>query len=437
MGFLFMKAKNEDLNECIIQQGTNYLVPGEIVEKLSETIVRIENENIISTGFFIKINIQEINHNFLLTCAHSISQEDINSKKIISIYYGKKGKEIDKKIELDKNKRFIKCFFDDNIDATIIEILPEDDIPKDKYLYPDLNYANGFDIYIEEKTTLYTSGYPYIGKYKGEKHYSGGEVTGIRYINENNYYFFHNCSTKEGSSGSPLINDNKQVIGIHYGCNKKKTMNYGVFVGAIIDILNNKNKKNETNFNSKKVKRNIKIEVKKVDSGKKVDDGDEIKEIYAKEHISENAKISEIEDIKPKSKIKLIKQTIDNLPFLSMSNILLQDEKMKGHLNNMKDIQQLKKENPILNEAFNNPKLMKKIINPEVADTINDMLSIINKNKNQENNNIDDPIIFEKKFNQLKNMGFKNDNLIREALLLFKGNIEEAKQYISSADKKN
>ena len=214
-------------------------------------------------------------------------------------------------------------------------------------------------------------------------------------------------------------------------------MNYGVFVGAIIDILNNKNKKNETNFNSKKVKRNIKIEVKKVDSGKKVDDGDEIKEIYDKEHISENAKISEIEDIKPKSKIKLIKQTIDNLPFLSMSNILLQDEKMKGHLNNMKDIQQLKKENPILNEAFNNPKLMKKIINPEVADTINDMLSIINKNKNQENNNIDDPIIFEKKFNQLKNMGFKNDNLIREALLLFKGNIEEAKQYISSADKKN
>ena len=214
-------------------------------------------------------------------------------------------------------------------------------------------------------------------------------------------------------------------------------MNYGVFVGAIIDILNNKNKKNEINFNSKKVKRNIKIEVKKVDSGKKVDDGDEIKEIYDKEHISENAKISEIEDIKPKSKIKLIKQTIDNLPFLSMSNILLQDEKMKGHLNNMKDIQQLKKENPILNEAFNNPKLMKKIINPEVADTINDMLSIINKNKNQENNNIDDPIIFEKKFNQLKNMGFKNDNLIREALLLFKGNIEEAKQYISSADKKN
>ena len=90
MGCSFMNPNNEDIKECIVKKGTNYLVPGEIVEKLSETIVRIENENIISTGFFMKINFQEINHNFLLTCANSITKEDINSEITISIFYGRK-----------------------------------------------------------------------------------------------------------------------------------------------------------------------------------------------------------------------------------------------------------------------------------------------------------------------------------------------------------
>ena len=131
--------------------------------------------------------------------------------------------ETEQKIELDNNKRFIKCFIDDDIDTIIIEILPEDDISEDKYLYPDLNYKNEFHIYIYEKI-IFTSGYPYIDKYKDEKHFFGGEIRGIKYNNDNNYHFFYNCSTKEVSSGSPLINASLQVIGIHYGCSKNKTL---------------------------------------------------------------------------------------------------------------------------------------------------------------------------------------------------------------------
>ena len=173
----------------------------------------------------MKINVQEINHNFLFTCAHSITKENINSKKTISIFYGKAEQETEKKIELDNNKRFIKCFIDDDIDATIIEILPEDKIPENKYLYPDLNYINGFDNYINEKI-IFTAGYPDMGIYKGEKHYSGGEIFGIKFDNDDNnnnknYHFYHKCSTKKGSSGSPLVNASLQVIGIHYGGNKK------------------------------------------------------------------------------------------------------------------------------------------------------------------------------------------------------------------------
>ena len=173
----------------------------------------------------------------------------------------KKKAETKKIIELDNNKRFIKCFLDDDLDATILEILPEDDIPEDKYLYPDLNYKSGFDNYINENK-IFTAGYPDIHPYKGEKHYSGGEITGIRYMNNNNSHFFHNCSTKEGSSGSPLVNDKFQVVGIHYGCNKKKIINFGVFVGAIIDILNGGREENKSNF-KEKIQKDVKIEIKK------------------------------------------------------------------------------------------------------------------------------------------------------------------------------
>ena len=128
----------------------NNCIPKEIREKISQTIIRIKIGNTISTGFFMKMNFQEINRKFLLTCAHSITKENIESKITISIFYGKAEQETEKKIELD-NKRFIKCFIDDDIDSTIIEILPEDEIPENKYLYPDLNYESDFDNYFQNQ----------------------------------------------------------------------------------------------------------------------------------------------------------------------------------------------------------------------------------------------------------------------------------------------
>jgi len=416
MGVVFSNREKEVVEECIINNGTNFPVPGQIIDKLSETIVKIENGDLISTGFFMKINVQEINRNFLLTCGHSIPQEDINSKKTITIFYGKKEAETKKEIELDNNKRFIKCFLDDDIDATILEILPEDNISEDKYLYPDLNYTSGFDNYIKENK-IFTAGYPDIHPYKGEKHYSGGEITGIRYMNNNNSHFFHNCSTKEGSSGSPLVNDKFQVVGIHYGCNKKKIINFGVFVGAIIDILNGGREENKSNF-KEKIQKDVNIEIKKVVPNKKMNNNetkkindDEIKEVFIKDNNVNKQKIDNKEVISQKqitnSDMKLIGQPFENLPLMNIYNILLQDPKMHKHINNMKDIQELKEKNPILNEAFNYPDFLEKITKPDVADTIKYMFSIINNKKNikeEEKNNIDDPKIFEKKVNQLKNM---------------------------------
>ena len=130
-----------------------------------------------------------------------------------------------------------------------------------------------------------------------------------------------------------------------------------------------------------------------------------------------------------------INEVFNNPSFMKIMKTLSQDQKIFKQLNNMPQIQKLKESNPIFNEAFNNPDLLNKLCNPEVLKTFSEIKSIIykdKKNKEEENNNIDDPKIFDDKFNQLKNLGFKNDQLIREALLLCKGNIEEAIQYLGS-----
>jgi len=83
---------------------------------------------------------------FLITCNHIISNDLINSKKIIDIFFGKKEKEKKRNIILDKNMRFIESF-EDPIDVALIEIIDEDNIPEKKFLYPDLNYKNGYKLY--------------------------------------------------------------------------------------------------------------------------------------------------------------------------------------------------------------------------------------------------------------------------------------------------
>ena len=483
----YINNKYANINECIIKNTINYLIPGKLIEKLSESILRIEFENKISTGFFMKMNFQEINRKFLLTCAHSIIKENIESKITISIFYGKAEQETEKKIELDNNKRFIKCFIDDDIDATIIEILPEDEIPENKYLYPDLNYQDGYEQYF--KSNIYTAGYPNFNIYKGEKYFSAGEILGFRFINDNNYHFLHNCSTKAGSSGSPLININQQVVGIHYGCNIKRTVNHGVFIGSIIDILYKEEKvniilngkiddekinqskivKEDVNIYNNKEKiindRNVKInnnEEKNRNVNRDRNDINIKKDETINDNINLNKNEPDIISIKnktPKKKdndflikvlskgednnknskslsnsdMAIINEVFNNPSFMKLMKTFSQDQKIFRKLNNMPEVQKLKESNPIFKEAFNNPDLMNKLGNPEILKIFSEIKSIINKDK-EKNNNIDDPKIFEDKFNQLKNMGFNNDNLIREALLICKGNIEEAKEYLHSVE---
>ena len=50
-------------------------------------------------------------------------------------------------------------------------------------------------------------------------------------IIEDNYSFSHNCDSKPGSTGSPIINlKNAKVIGIHKGSHKNHNYNLGSFL---------------------------------------------------------------------------------------------------------------------------------------------------------------------------------------------------------------
>ena len=216
-------------------------IPKSISEKIYNTIVKIKlNNGTNATGFFMKMKVNNKIMKCLFTCKHVISDNDIKNKLIMKIFYGKIGKEEERNIILDENIRFIRTF--KNEDIILLEIIENDNILEDKYLEPDLNYENGFKTY--ENKNVYLAWYPRNSNFK-ERLISSGRITKI--IDNK---FEHILDSKFGSSGGPICNCNDDVIGIHTSENKMENINYGTFIGKIIDTLNNKSIINNNNNNN-------------------------------------------------------------------------------------------------------------------------------------------------------------------------------------------
>ena len=101
------------------------------------------------TGFFIRLYIDEKELFCLMTNEHVITRDIIESKEIIEVYYNYEEKVI--KIKLDKEKRSIK--YNKKMDIIIIEIIPDDKIEENYFLFPNYNNINdksyiNQDIYI-------------------------------------------------------------------------------------------------------------------------------------------------------------------------------------------------------------------------------------------------------------------------------------------------
>ena len=211
-------------------------ISNKVMKSICKIIIKRKGDILYGTGFFMKIS---ESLKFLFTNYHVINQDFINDRIELEIWNNKK-------MNINLNQRYIK-YFEKPKDITIIEIKEEDKIYKDiKFLECDLNYKEkGYSIY--ENADVFTLEHP-LGD---DISCASGKI-----LNIDNYEFSHNISTQTGSSGCPIIllNNNINlilVIGIHKGADIYNMINYGTFIGEIINKFKNdcyffpKNKKDK------------------------------------------------------------------------------------------------------------------------------------------------------------------------------------------------
>ena len=194
-------------------------IPLSCIEKIVKNLCTIlikNKENInYGTGFFLKLSDSS---KCLITNYHTINPDLLNDD--IEIVISDK-----KTIKLNFINHNIN-YFKPPIDVTIIEIKEKDDI------FKDLEYIDND-------------------------------------VNINNFEFYHDCSTSQGSSGSPILHFNNdldlsntlRIIGIHKGEEAHRKFNTGTFIGELINEI-----KKDSNFilslifiNDEDINRDIRI----------------------------------------------------------------------------------------------------------------------------------------------------------------------------------
>ena len=180
-----------------------------------------------ASGFFIKYQRDQKPFYCLMTNEHVISPEMTDKGEEILIKFENEKKEL--KIELNQKERIIACLKDMlNIDLTIIEMIPKDNINDSYFLLPNIKYRNKFRQLLQKDIQIL--------QFPGGKKLSLSEG---KLLGFNGCKFFHNASTQFGSSGSPIfLKDEEGVIGIHRGAVQDKTKNVGYCIfGFVLDII--------------------------------------------------------------------------------------------------------------------------------------------------------------------------------------------------------
>ena len=241
----------------------SYECTKKITAQMEKYICKIKVGQDQATGFFCKIPFPD-KENMLkvfMTNNHVINENILNNKneKIsIDIY-----EELNTKY-LNFNDR-IK-YTNEEYDTTIIEIKEKDDIKNfleidEKIIDDIINNKNKNDKFKDE--SIYIIQYP-----EGKLSVSYGV---LEKISENQKYnFIHKCSTKGGTSGSPILNlTNNKIIAIHKE-GKKQNFNLGTFLNFPIKEFiaqkyslkqsNNNNIKKSDNNNIKKKNNDLVIQ---------------------------------------------------------------------------------------------------------------------------------------------------------------------------------
>ena len=215
------KKKNEvNTNNGIVPINPN-------LYDVCHSICRIlnSNKNKISSGFLIKIHSKDKPLFCLMTNGHTITEEMIKNNDKIDVYYDNQKERI--QIHLNIKDRFIQNFNDLDLDCSVVEILPNDNVDGKYFLLPNIDYNDSNYKSLNNKK-IYIVQFP-EGK---DLSHSSGNIKNI-----NKYELTHEASTEPGSQGSPIFLDQtNKVIGIQGGDNKQ---NFGDFIFPIIKILNN------------------------------------------------------------------------------------------------------------------------------------------------------------------------------------------------------
>ena len=197
-----------------------------IILKVSKSFCKIKLAQKIFLGYLIKFYKREKEFFCLVTNYNSIKRENIEKKEIITILFDNDSKE--KKVKLNSDERCIKDFEDYGIDALVVEILPHDEIEKDYFLEPLIEYMYNTNELINKDITIimYTS---------GRLNYANGK---IKEINKNE--IIHFAKTVKGSSGCPIfLKDSLKVIGINEYGKKNNSENFGYLIGSLFNYFKN------------------------------------------------------------------------------------------------------------------------------------------------------------------------------------------------------
>ena len=229
-----------------------------IIQQMEKNICKIKIGNMQGTGFFCKIPFPNKDNMLpvLITNNHVINENILfKEDEKISIYIEEKGS---RNINLNNRKKYT----DKEFDITIIEIKDKDQI--NNYLELDdsiidniINSINKNDKYKDE--TIYIIQYP-----DGKLSVSYGLLDKI--YEDKKYTFNHKCSTKGGSSGSPILNlYTNKIIGIHKEANKNN-YNKGTFLNYPIKIFIEQNNPNVNKSNESNDKLNNEIKNKEINN---------------------------------------------------------------------------------------------------------------------------------------------------------------------------
>ena len=174
-------------------------------------------------GFFMKSYKGENPFYFLVSNEIDKSLQKVKEK--IDIYYDNMNKHF--KISIHENERFIHNYKYLNINTTIIEILPKDNMNENYFLLPHPDYIDNYDNLKNIKIDIFY-------KEGDDINYTNGEIKSI-----NQYEFIYLSNNKyEGIPGTPIFqNGTRKIIGINQKEENNENKNYGNCIGPIINSL--------------------------------------------------------------------------------------------------------------------------------------------------------------------------------------------------------